>query len=315
MDKNGFINYLENKDLSPVTIDNHTELVERFFAKTKKEDIQVTKPDVLKYLEYLKNHKKQQNNTRKLHLNALNHYFSFLYQAGQIAQNPCLLLKIRGTRKRMLYKIYTPEELEQLFDNYYHFFVRNYDDRHIAAKNSKKQAALGRERNVAILSILLHQGVITTEITKIEINDLDLIKASIKIRATKKHNERVLPLKASQIGVLMHYLQNIRPQFMAYQTRENDKLFLSLPANDKKTMDNDLAECIFTPFTAQLKSIDKQFLNFKQVRASVITFWLKTHGLRKTQYLAGHKHVTSTEEYLPNNLDDLTDDINKLHPF
>jgi hypothetical protein len=69
------------------------------------------------------------------------------------------------------------------------------------------------------------------------------------------------------------------------------------------------------PLSRQVKSIDKQFFNFLQVRASIITFWIKTQGLRKAQYLAEHRNISTTEAYLPNNLDGLIDDINKLHPF
>ncbi|MCP4311758.1 MAG: integrase [Bacteroidetes bacterium] len=35
----------------------------------------------------------------------------------------------------------------------------------------------------------------------------------------------------------------------------------------------------------------------KQIRTSVITHWLKEQNLRQMQYMAGHKHVSSTERY------------------
>jgi site-specific recombinase XerC len=68
-------------------------------------------------------------------------------------------------------------------------------------------------------------------------------------------------------------------------------------------------------FTNHIKAIDKNFVNLKQIRASVITHWLKLHGLRKTQHLAGHRYISSTENYLANNLAGLTDDILKYNPF
>jgi len=318
MDKRGFTSYLEAKNLAPKTIFCNTENVKLFlrWAKTcaEKEEIQITKPDILKYLEYLKNGRKQQNVTRKLNLAALNHYFNFLYQTEQITQNPCLFLKIRGTKKKTLYNTYTPEELEQLFDNYYQLFVRNYVYSHIP-KNRQEQSALSRERNALILSILIYQGIRAGEMEKIETDDLDLRKATIKIRGVKRGKDRVLPLKAAQTGLLMHYLQNIRPQFLEYHATDSDKLFLALPAINKKGKNKNSLRGVFNTITEQLKTIDKQFLNVLQIRASVITFWLKTEGLRKTQYMAGHRYVSSTEEYLPNNLDGLIDDINKMHPF
>jgi hypothetical protein len=110
-------------------------------------------------------------------------------------------------------------------------------------------------------------------------------------------------------------LQNIRPQLVEYQTKESGNLFLALPAVNYKTTDNDMERSVFKPLTKQIKSIDKQFINFQQIRASIITFWVKSYGLRKAQHLAGHRFISATEKYQINNLDGLIDDINKLHPF
>lgn len=315
MDKKGFTIYLENKGLAPLTQEQYFLALHLFFTKTKKEDIQVAKPDILKHLEYLKKKRGQQNITRRNHLIALNHYFTFLYQNGQISENPCLFIKIRGTNKKKLHKIYTPEELDGLFDNYYLFFVRGYDDSRHRHEGQRRYSTLYRQRNALIVSILFNQGATTSEIEKIETDDIDFIKATIKIRGGKRLNERILPLKATQIGLFLNYLQNIRPKLLEYQTNESDKLFLPLPAISYKKTDNEMTRGIFTPLSAQMKTIDKQFINFQQVRASVITFWIKTQGLRKAQHLAGHRYICTTEKYLINDLENLTDDINKLHPF
>ena len=314
MNNNGFIKYLENKGLAKTTQEEYVSNTKLFFAWAKREDIQVTKPDVLRYLEHLKN-KGLQNVTRHNHLIALNHYFTFLYQNNEIPLNPCLLLKIRGTYKKKLQKIYTPEELDGIFDAYYQLFVRGYDDSHHRHEGQKQYAALGRERNALIVSILFNQGITTKEIEKIEVNDLDLIRATLKIRGGKRLKDRILPLKASQIGLLMHYLQNTRPKLTEYHTIESEKLFLSLPAISKKKTGGDTLVGVYATLTPQIKTIDKQFFNFQQVRASVITFWIKTQGLRKAQHMAGHSAINTTEKYVSNDLEDLTNDINKLHPF
>ena len=309
-----FTAYLENRGLAKITQEEYISNIGRFFSKVRKEDIQVTKPDILKYLEHLKN-KGLQNITRSNHLIALNHYFTFLYQSGQITSNPCLLLKIRGKNKKKLHKVYTAEELDQLFDNYYTLFVRNYDDSKHRHEGQRQYSVLYRERNALITSILFNQGTGTAEIEKIETGDIDLIKATIKIRGGKRLKERILPLKATQIGLCLNYLQNIRPQLLEYQIKESEKLFLPLPAISYKKTDNDMNRNVFIPLTAQIKSIDRQFINFTQIRASIITFWIKTQGLRKAQYLAGHSAITTTEKYVSNDLENLIEDINKLHPF
>ena len=319
MDKQGFTTYLEGKDFSTRTIECYIKRVDFFFGKYKiqKEDIKVTKPDILDFLEYLKNSRVQQSKSRTHYLVALNHYFNFLYEEGQIAQNPCWFLKLRGAKKKKLYNTYTPEELETLFDNYYQLFIRNFNDSHYRSDHQRNKTALCRERNIVILSILINQGITTGEIEKIELDDIDLFKAKIKIRGGRKSKERTLSLKATQIGLIMNYLEKIRPQLSTLQTGNTNYLFFALPSDSKctKKQSKEPLLSVFKQLAKQIQHIDKKFLKFTQIRVSVITSWLKTQNLRKTQYMAGHSNISSTEYYLSNNLDDLTENIHKLNPF
>jgi site-specific recombinase XerD len=315
MNRKKFINYLEGKGLAPLTQKQYFLVVSVFFKWAKTPAEQVAKPDILRYLEYIKKRRGLQNVTRQNHLIALNHYFTHLCKEGETDKNPCNFLKIRGTNKKRLHKIYTPEELETLFDSYYQLFVRGYDDSRHRHEAQRHYSRLYRERNALIISILFNQGTTTTEIERIELNDVDLTKASIKIIGGKRLNDRVLPLKATQIGLFINYLQNTRPQLAEYQIKKSEKLFLGLPAICNKTTEKDMDRGVFKPLAEQVKSIDKQFNNFQQIRASIITFWVKSYGLRKAQHLAGHRFISATEKYQINNLDGLIDDINKLHPF
>ncbi len=109
----------------------------------------------------------------------------------------------------------------------------------------------------------------------------------------------------------MQYLNEVRPQMETAKT--DNTLFLPIPKKDPKAIKE--AEASFKGFTKQLKHIDKNFGSLIQLRSSVITHWIKTYGLRKAQYMAGHKSIVSTEEYLPNHIEDLADDINNFNPF
>src|SRR5690606_445741 len=164
------------------------------------------------------------------------------------------------------------------------------------------------------LSILIHQAATTKELQTLLLEDIDLIKAKIKLRGGKRSNSRTIALHATQIGILTHYIQSIRPQFLQY-CNDKGQLFFALPEVSKKRTETQSVVRCFKPLTEQLKSIDKNLTNLKHIRASVITHWLKVEGLRKTQYLAGHRYISSTEKYLPNQITGLIDDIAKYNPF
>jgi len=65
----------------------------------------------------------------------------------------------------------------------------------------------------------------------------------------------------------------------------------------------------------QLKKSNQKVLNIRQVRASVIVLWLKQYNLRKVQIMAGHKYISSTEKYIQDDLENLHDIVDKLHPI
>ena len=301
MDKNGFIAYLEGKNLAKATQEEYVSKITLFLNWAEKEDVQITKPDVLDYLEYLKNRKNNNNATRAVYLVAIRHYFAYLFEKELVATNPAAFLKIRGTQTKKLYHIYTNEDLDELYDNFYNVYIRNYEPSKFSGKATREHIKLTRGRFFAALGILIYQGVQTGELKHIKLDDVDLQKAKLKISSSTYARERTLPLKASQIGFLINYIQNIRPQL-----NHSEYLF------DYETIGHNH---FIQHFTRKTKVIDKQFRNFKQIRTSVITNWLKTEGLRKTQYLAGHRSIQSTELYQPNNLDNLIEDIAKHHPF
>ena len=309
-----FIKYLQQKNLSASTQKYYRLYVERFLYWLDKEPVNATQKDILAYLSHLKNHRNQQNITRRNSLIALNHYFTCLQKNGTTDHNPTALIKIRGTKKKSLHHIFTFDELQQIDDNYYQIFIANFDDTHIP-KNQKENARLSKQRNYALLSLLLYQGLQTNELPRIQIDDIDLIKAQIHLTGNRKSNGRTLNLHATQIGVMMNYLQQIRPQIARYYPPDTRQAFLSLPEVSKKTARNPQLKGAIKQLTRQVKSLQAHFINFKQIRASVITHWIKTYGLRKAQYMAGHRYISSTEQYLPNDLEQLTDEIQKYNPF
>jgi site-specific recombinase XerD len=300
---------MESKSHAKRTQEAYIKLVESFLKWYKQDVMNCTKADILNYLAYLKKHTRQQNISRRTALTALNHYFTALMQAETINHNPVARIKMRGANKKRLYKIYTPEELTQLADNFYAVFISGFDDSYMKFPTKKERSFLSRNRNYAMLTFLVYQGLTTTELTQIKLNDIDLNKARLTLNNGK--TIRNLPIQASQMGALINYINSIHPQFLEHCGIETDRLFFSLSAEQyDKTFWKPLKKLI-----QQVKSIDRNFTNFSQIRTSVITHWIQTEGLRKAQYLAGHRNIKSTEEYLPNDLNELMNDIQKFNPF
>ena len=65
----------------------------------------------------------------------------------------------------------------------------------------------------------------------------------------------------------------------------------------------------------QITKLEPKVKTLQQLRASVITAWLKTHNLREAQHMAGHRYVSSTEAYLINDLEGLAEDVARFHPI
>lgn len=65
----------------------------------------------------------------------------------------------------------------------------------------------------------------------------------------------------------------------------------------------------------ELKGINPQIKNAQHIRANVILYWLRQHNKRQVQYMAGHKYIHSTEVYEVQELETLSDQLIKHHPF
>jgi site-specific recombinase XerD len=304
---NDFIQYLQQKNFTVNTQNRYIKDVAYFLQWNNSSE--VNKKQILDYLTYLQDVRHNTNHSRNCALNSLKHYFNYLVQSNQITTNPTSLIKLRGTKKKQLYKIFTPEELQNIYDNYHHHFIRNSTAK--SNNTFEQRALLSKQRNYIMLGLLVYQGITTNELYFLQVNDIDIQKGIVKIAGSKRSNERTILLQAPQIGSLINYIQNIRTQF----NPTNDTLFVTLAENE--TSQNKATNCknAVQKLAAQIKQIEPNFLNCNQIRASVITQWLQQNGLRKTQYLAGHKYISSTEYYAANELQTLTNDIENFNPF
>ncbi|GGX27346.1 site-specific integrase [Aquimarina muelleri] len=153
-----------------------------------------------------------------------------------------------------------------------------------------------------------HQGLSTRDLQLLEVENIQLYKGKIEIPGTKKSNAREIELKPFQLMEFMEYINEVRPKILREASKATEQLLLPIGRSFK--LHNTVHK-----LAKKLKEINNSFTDIKQIRTSVITHRLKQYNLRKAQYLAGHKYISSTEKYLQDDLESLHETINTYHPL
>ena len=156
----------------------------------------------------------------------------------------------------------------------------------------------------------------TEELAKLQLQDLQPREGKINIQSSARTEGRLLQLEAHQIYDLMDYIHTTRKQILEATKKESSKVFISVGTSLNF---NNIMQKLMKSIQAKHKKTcgeqGRAIKDSKQLRTSVITNWLKIHNLRKVQYMAGHRYVSSTEAYQLNNIEELQDDIKKYHPI
>ncbi|MGV7108138.1 tyrosine-type recombinase/integrase [Flavobacterium sp. U410] len=257
--------------------------------------------DYKTFLKYIEELKKTGIAIRTLqgYIGKLKIYFNYLQEGNYRTDNPITNINIKGKVKTVLGNLLTADELEDLYYSY-----------------ETKEEDLARKRNKIIIGLLVYQGLQTKELQYLKEEHIELYKGKIHIPGSTKTNGRTLELKPWQLMEMMEYLQEIRPQLLSQthchaepvSASTTDNLFFSNYGNTN-------LHNVLKKISDELKLINYNYQNAIQIRNSVIVNWLKQHNLRKTQYLAGHRYISSTERYQQDNLEELHDMVNTFHPI
>jgi site-specific recombinase XerD len=310
---NTFKNYLHNRGLSQSTVNAYHYNVMAFIAWLDGQNIeteQVRSTDLTAYLQHLKK-KGHTNATRSMQLLSIKHYFDYETAQGRREDNPAKHIKIRGVNEKTHVPIFSKEELNNIYN---HYEVPKPNDTR-AVRNWFTKYRLSRQRNKIILGLTVWQGLTTTEINNLELQHIKLKEGLIEINGRRKGETRTLELKPQQIVELMEYQYNTRKALLNYYNGPSNAFIIGVPAIGKNNMSKDNTINLWKRLSQELKKTTPRFVNFMQVRTSVITHWLAQYNLRRVQYMAGHRQVSTTERYLVNQVEDLQTEIEKYHPI
>lgn len=246
--------------------------------------IEVTEyKDVLNYVGYLQKQGKKVSSIND-HLCAIDHYYRY---KGLPAVSQSVRIKSSKAEKLPFFK---KEELDIIYNHY---------------KSTSK--AYYKYSDKLILSLVIYQGIERHELLNLELNHIKLETGRIYIpggRANK--NGRELNLESHQIIPMYHYIQN-------HREAKGEKLF-SRQSETLAKLARQLKK-LYRQVKIQSEELSYEVIRLNQLRQSRLAIWVKEDGLRKAQYKAGFKQVSTVQEYETEELENLQEQINKYHPL
>lgn len=294
-----FKEYLKSKAFTNRSIERRMIVIGMFWQWLEKENLEaeeVSYNDLMLYMKY-KSKKGAGQRTIQNYMGVIKHFYAHLIREEKVSINPASDIEVKGVKRKMLYHILAPNELQALHHHY--------------PDNTPKEI-----RNKVMLGLLVNQGLTTTELSKMEVADIDLRKGIIDVKGGHKSDGRELKMESHQVMEMYNYTLQVRQLLMEmnpkrkYQAKiETDKLFVGDGGNSENFSN------YMTRLMVKLRKMNPSVLNAKQIRASVITKWLKMYNLREVQYLAGHRYISSTESFLENDLEGLSEEVQQYHPL
>lgn len=281
--------YLQ-KNLSPSTATRYERDIQLFF-------LQLKNPNAANYkqiMEVIGTLRKKYSNPKTVNrvLAAIKKYYDYLLHIGARKDHPCKSILLRDTRRRniQLQDLFSTQELEHLLES--------------KPKSQHKNRKTNQVRNRLLLSLLVHQGLVRTEISRIEIQDINLEEGTIKAKGDERTNSRTLPLRAKQTHLVYEYMNKERPKV------KSEKLFIGMRGNPMSS------DCLCRIVLRYQYLFTEKVLNCQTIRMSVTRNLLKEgKDIRVVQTYMGHKSPGTTEKYKQGRTEELRAEIQKHHPL
>jgi site-specific recombinase XerD len=289
--RTSFNEYLKRKEFTTNSIASIEKSVNRFLKWVEKENLQPAQVRYADLLLWMKHKQKSGTSQRtiQLYLWCIKHYYDYLIEQKETQHNPTTGIKVQGIKRKTLYHIFKPHELHSLY-------------------NAHPEKTLADKRDKVMLGLFVYQGLQAEELGRLEVTDVKLKAGQIEILGSRRSNGRVLNLEPPQYMSLHEYITDTRNRILASSKEQTTKLIVGQRSSTR--ISNLIQELL-----RKIRMRNKQVKNVQQLRASVIVKWLKQHNLRQVQYLAGHRYISSTEDYQQNEMEGLTEEVNTYHPL
>ena len=301
-----FTAYLEKNRYRNNTIRQFINYTAYFLEWLEEETItegQFTYSDALSYITACKNEPDSITLINRK-IASIRTYYKYLQFIDTTNHNPTEGLYLKGKRKTIPANLLNKEELDSLYESY------------PSKAGQVPEEDPRAKRNKVMLGLVIYQALTTGELSKLEPIHLNLKNGKIEIPGSSQATGRILDLEPKQIMQLHEYLQETRPKLqelakvhLRQENQEiNNRLFFG--SNGSLNIKSPVKGLVMS-----LRKINPKVKDLQQIRQSVIAYWIKIKDLRRVQYMAGHKYISTTERYQVGKLEDLEEALKKYHPL
>ena len=284
-----FLEFLQkDKKLSNNTLQSYKRDITQYESYINEENLQylkVTKDDIKKYLENLKNIGKK-TSTISRNLASIRSFYQYLVRTKKIKEDPTEGIQSPKVEKRVP-SVLSSKEVELLLEQ-------------------PKAVDLKGIRDKAMLEFAYATGMRVTEIISLDIDDVNLSEGFVTCNSGKK--QRTIPIGTMSLKALKEYIEEARPVIIK---DENEKA-LFVNTNGKRLTRQG--------FWKIIKYYKEQAHIAKDITPHVLRHSFATHllqngaDLKAIQVMLGHSDISSTQVYMQFQDEGLKNIYKKAHP-
>ncbi len=280
-----FVNFLRaERDVSPHTLRAYTKDLKEFLSFMDKKPDEIDNLDIRSFLASL-HHKKLKKSSIARKLATIRSFFKYLHREGYVKKNPAKLVSTPRIPKN-LPRFLSIDEVFSLMD-------------------TPKGDTFKITRDKAILELLYSSGLRVSELTSLDMSDLDLKESLIRVKGKGK-KERIIPIGSKAMDAIKNYL----PERISLK-KKSQALFLN---NRGGRLTQRSIRRILIEYSRMVNL--KGYLSPHVLRHTFATHLL--HGgadLRSIQELLGHSSLSTTQKYTHVDITHLAEVYDKAHPL
>ena len=243
------------EDVKPIHVDLYMN-----FIKTKNGNIETS--DSYKRMQY----------------HAVKSFFDFLVDNDYLDKNPCAKVKLQRSKKEISVVYLTLDETKQL-----EFNIQNG----IGSDLAKARQQQWKERDLAMVHLVLCTGLRVSALTEINVSDVNLENAVIRV-VEKENFTRDIYLDQYTVQLIKKWLDK---RNVLLNGKTCDALFIS---NGRNRISTKATNEMIKKYA---KTIDKHITTHKLRSTFAMNVYEATNDIYTTSELLGHKSVETTKVY------------------